>query len=440
MTKYPGKVSKLVLVGGSPKFLATDDFPYGMPQNFFDAHLARARESYSKWLRGFLDLIFPEPGTQYLKEWVFKMSQKTPQEITINSIKKHSQADIRPLLKKIDIPTLILHGEKDIIFMQVSEGAKYMNENIHESKMYIIKDAGHFPSITAAEKFNRILKEFITTGTLMISEPEPIAFEVPEAVLPETTKTFTTPTSIYEKAEILEGFEHAVIEAQLTSSEDVTVGDEVEVRLDLVNVAKNFGLLVRVEDLIPKVFKVIESPPQYRIEDGSIDLRGKRLEPLKVETVKLSLQATEPGVVNLSPQVIYVDELGKFRTSRVEPVAITVHPKLALEFRTRAAQNVFEYLVGSFVEDYMQRRLIVQEAGWRSFVQVIKNAKVSSRSVYGSRGHHGSAISELERRGLIETRIFLGERGRGGRIVKARISYEKETVKRLVDQKVAKKE
>jgi len=167
VTKYLGKVSKLVLVGGSPKFIATDDFPYGMPQNFVDTQRALAMESSSKWMRVFLGLIFQEPGTEYLKEWGFKMSQKTPQEIAMNSITNLFQADVRPLLRKIDIPTLILHGEKDIVFTCVSEGAKYMHENIQGSKTYIIKDAGHFPSITAADEFNRILKEFITTGKLM---------------------------------------------------------------------------------------------------------------------------------------------------------------------------------------------------------------------------------------------------------------------------------
>jgi len=70
-------------------------------------------------------------------------------------------------LRKINIPTLILHGEKDIVFMRVSEGAKYMHENVQGSKMYIFKDKGHFPSITAADRFNKILKEFIKTGELM---------------------------------------------------------------------------------------------------------------------------------------------------------------------------------------------------------------------------------------------------------------------------------
>jgi hypothetical protein len=41
-------------------------------------------------------------------------------------------------------------------------------------------------------------------------------------------------------------------------------------------------------------------------------------------------------------------------------------------------------------------------------------------------------------RGLVETRIFPGERGRGGRILKMRVFYEKETLKRDVDQWVMK--
>jgi hypothetical protein len=50
----------------------------------------------------------------------------------------------------------------------------------------------------------------------------------------------------------------------------------------------------------------------------------------------------------------------------------------------------------------------------------------------------GRAVSELERRGLVETRVFLGERGRGGKILKMRISYDKETIKRHIDQRILK--
>jgi pimeloyl-ACP methyl ester carboxylesterase len=175
VTKYLGKVSKLVLVGGSPKFITTDDFPLGWSQEAFQASATFWEQSYSMAFRAFLEMIFPERGTKYLREWGFRIAQKTPPDIVKNSITNLFQADVRQLLTKIDMPTLILHGEKDVVFtypidrtidLRVSEGAKYIRENIPESKNYIFEGKGHFPSVTAADEFNRILKEFVTTGKL----------------------------------------------------------------------------------------------------------------------------------------------------------------------------------------------------------------------------------------------------------------------------------
>ena len=275
-----------------------------------------------------------------------------------------------------------------------------------------------------------------------VKEERELAMSLTEVLhaptIASTTTSFSTPTPTLENAVGLERFEHTNVQAHLTASEEVTVGEELDVRLDLVNVAKNFGLLVRVDDLVSPGFRVTALPSQYRIENGSIDMKGKRLEPLKVESIKLCLQANEAGVINLNPQVVYVDEVGKFRTCRPEPVSITVHPKLTFEFKTQTAQRVFDFLTSSFVEDYMRRRISLEKSGWRTLMQIIKHAKVSKSSVYGAGGRRGPAISEMERRGLVETRVFPGERGRGGRILKMRISYEKETIKRHIDQQIMK--
>ncbi|MFB0567833.1 MAG: tetratricopeptide repeat protein [Candidatus Bathyarchaeia archaeon] len=253
-----------------------------------------------------------------------------------------------------------------------------------------------------------------------------------------TTASFTTPTPSHENSVGLERFEQANIQAQLIVPEEVTVGEDLTVQLDLVNVGKNSGLLVRVDNLVPKGFKVTEAPRQYTMEDELLDMGGKRLEPLKVESIKISARAADAGVFELSPQVVYVDEAGQFRTCRPEGVRVMVHPTLAFRFRTKTAQNVFDYLTKAFVEDYMRRRLSLEKSGWRSLMQIVKDARVSKYSLYGSRGRRGPAMSELERRGLVEARVFPEERGRGGEIVKTRISYEKETVKRYVDKQVMK--
>ena len=163
---YPEKVSKLILIGGTPKVIASDDFPHGVPSDVFKNLLALFQGPYSRALRTFMKLLYPEPGTEYLKELGFKICQReTTQEIAINRLINFSKEDLRPLLGKINIPTLIIHGENDRLFPL--EGAKYMHENIHGSEMYIFKDKGHLPPMTAADKFNKILEEFITTGKLM---------------------------------------------------------------------------------------------------------------------------------------------------------------------------------------------------------------------------------------------------------------------------------
>ncbi len=235
----------------------------------------------------------------------------------------------------------------------------------------------------------------------------------------------------------LERFEDADIQARITVyEEEVTVNEEFDFRLDLVNAGRNAGLLVRINNLTPKGFKITAAPTQYTVENGSVDMKGKRLAPFKAESIKLSLQATEPGFRKVSPQIIYVNEAGKFRTCKLEPVTINVQPQLTFEFKTKTAKAVFDFLTSAFVEDYMRRRIALEKSGWRTLMEIVKHGKVSKYSLYGNGRRRGRAISELERRGLVETRVFLGERGRGGRVLKMRIDYDKETIKRFIDRQI----
>jgi hypothetical protein len=284
-----------------------------------------------------------------------------------------------------------------------------------------------------SEEVERILKSVEEGRQLALSLTK--VLHAP-TITPATA--FSTQALTRERAVGLEKFEHANVEGKLTVTEGITIGEELEIQLDLVNVAKNFGLLIRLDKMVPLGFTVTAFQAQYSMESGSINMKGKRLEPFKVESIKLRLQATEAGVVNLSPQVIYVDDVGKFKVCKPEPVSVTIHPKLTFRFKTKAAENIFNFLTKSFVQDYMRKKISLEMSGWRTLMQIVRHGNVPKSQVYGSRRHRGHAISELETRGLIEMRVFLGERGRGGKIAKARISYKKETIKRYVDKHVMK--
>jgi KaiC/GvpD/RAD55 family RecA-like ATPase/tetratricopeptide (TPR) repeat protein len=122
--------------------------------------------------------------------------------------------------------------------------------------------------------------------------------------------------------------EHAEVKPYLMARREIGLGDELSVWLDLVNVGKNSAKLVKVEGLMPPGFIETMVPSYCSVEDNSVVMNQKELNPFTVETVKISLRATKAGVFSLSPQVVYIDNLGESKTCRSQPVGVTVHPML----------------------------------------------------------------------------------------------------------------
>jgi tetratricopeptide (TPR) repeat protein len=238
--------------------------------------------------------------------------------------------------------------------------------------------------------------------------------------------------------------------ANLMTKREVVVGEKVEMRLDLVNVARTSGSIIKVEDVLSDGFKVTALPSYCCLRNEDIELGKKVIEAFEVQTIKLCFKATKTGVFSLNPKILYVDDLGKTKTCKSNSIRINVKPALSLvkekefpetspaklEFKSEAAQKAFDFLINAFVEDYFRRKLPKERSGWRTLMEIVKQAEVSQYSMYGSSGRRGVATAELERLGVVEVKVFIGERGRGGRILKFRVSCEKDNVKNVVDQRI----
>jgi tetratricopeptide (TPR) repeat protein len=242
-------------------------------------------------------------------------------------------------------------------------------------------------------------------------------------------------------------FEKSNIRAHLLASRNTTINEEIPFRLDIVNIGKQDAKIVEVKDLIPFSCNVLSLPAYATLDEGSIRLCEKEIDGLSTSTLKLVLIPMELGVFRVSPKIIYTDAAGgNLKTFAIDPITITIRSKtpitrstatqvenLKLEFKSEASQKIFDYLVKTFNEDYLGM-FPKERSGWRTLMDIIKKGKVSKHSVYGSTGKYGQAISELKRKGLIEVRVFVGERGRGGNIVKARIAYENTNVNQYIEQ------
>ena len=77
----------------------------------------------------------------------------------INLAKACKGHDVSKSIKDIDIPTLIMVGDQDILIPP--RHSEYLHRNIRNSKFIRIDGCGHIPSIEKPELFNKTVIEFI---------------------------------------------------------------------------------------------------------------------------------------------------------------------------------------------------------------------------------------------------------------------------------------
>jgi non-heme chloroperoxidase len=161
------RVSKAVLAAAVPPYLyQSDDNPEGGLDN-------ATIEQFKYGVRGdrivFLDEfttnffaagdrsdLISEPSRLYHREIAAFASPKG----TLECIDAFSYTDFRDDLSKIDVPTLIIHGDSDaIVPFEVS--GKRSHEAIANSSLVLIEGAPHGFNATHADQFNRALLDFL---------------------------------------------------------------------------------------------------------------------------------------------------------------------------------------------------------------------------------------------------------------------------------------
>jgi tetratricopeptide (TPR) repeat protein len=171
------------------------------------------------------------------------------------------------------------------------------------------------------EQVSSLLEKVKNERELAISLTE--VLHVPLAT--STTATFTTPTPTEETPTGLERFDNADIQANLIiRQKELKVGEPLNLEIELVNAGKGPAVLIKVNEVIPEGFDLTEKPETCRVEDGYIDMKGKRLGPLKTEELRLVLKPKVQGAFVLKPTVLYLDENGKYKSHEPESVTIIV--------------------------------------------------------------------------------------------------------------------
>ena len=152
-------LSKMVLVGGGPKFLTSDDFEPGLDPQEFEQTVQQMREDFDAGVWSFIHAEIPEPDQDELKRWIFSLSRQTTPEVALNSIINDTRYDLRPILKRITTPTLVCYGDLDVICPPGASQA--IVDGLPNAKLHAFPGLGHIPFLTDPEVFNAQLHSFL---------------------------------------------------------------------------------------------------------------------------------------------------------------------------------------------------------------------------------------------------------------------------------------
>jgi len=162
VSKYKGAhVSKLVLCGASaPIWTQRKDFPYNLPQSAVDDLIKLNHKDRPKLLSDFAN-IFSASETSLNKgiaSWLNGIGLSASSYATAQCLIALRDTDLRSDLKKIRIPTLIMHGKKDKICS--FDLAEQMKAGIKDSHIVPFEKSGHSMFLEETKKFNAELIKF----------------------------------------------------------------------------------------------------------------------------------------------------------------------------------------------------------------------------------------------------------------------------------------
>lgn len=160
------RVAKAVLIGAvTPLMLKTAANPGGVPMDVFDGIRANVLADRSQF---FKDLTIPfyganRPGSKVsegLRESFWRQGMQTGLKAVFDCIKQFSETDFTEDLKKLSVPTLIMHGDDDQI-VPIENSALLAAKLVKNAELKVYKGASHGLCSVNKNEINADLLAFI---------------------------------------------------------------------------------------------------------------------------------------------------------------------------------------------------------------------------------------------------------------------------------------
>ncbi len=161
--RYAERISKLITVASSPKFVIDDDWPFAMQRDVLESFIGYLNKDFRGTLIKFLSIQTMGSPTQKadiasLKSTVFEHG--VPSEVALSGgLAILHDADLISALQRLSMPLLRIYGKLDTLVPR--RAAKYISNLVPESQSKMFMKSGHSPFLSEREAFISSINSFL---------------------------------------------------------------------------------------------------------------------------------------------------------------------------------------------------------------------------------------------------------------------------------------
>lgn len=158
----PERIAGLILVGSTPSFIQRNDWLIAQAPALLDRFAEAAQQDPRATLRRFIALFNQGDAkartiTRTLTDTLNQ--QELPSNTTLQQgLHWLRDVDLRAQISKIDIPTLLIHGEHDPLMPLA--GAQWLAQHLPQARLEIFTAAAHAPFLAKPERFATLVGDF----------------------------------------------------------------------------------------------------------------------------------------------------------------------------------------------------------------------------------------------------------------------------------------
>ena len=157
----PARFSKLIMVGPSPRYIDDDVYTGGFAEADIAELLDSLESNYLGWSGAMAPLIMGNPDRPELGAELTASFCRTDPAIARQFAEVTFRSDNRADLARVEIPTLILQCDDDVI-APICVG-EFVHNAVPNSTLVLLKATGHCPHLSAPDQTIAAIVDFLRT-------------------------------------------------------------------------------------------------------------------------------------------------------------------------------------------------------------------------------------------------------------------------------------